>query len=144
MGAFVSGSDVSGSGSDSGCGCRPWGCDRVSHSRDSSGRAAERRTVGNLQRHRELARRVVDLVLQDAHRIVMNGLNLHAVVGRRIFETWHMTRALLETADNGIQDAVWKVILNEGQGTLVDIHDWDRARFEQVIQTHPKALIRFS
>ena len=85
-----------------------------------------------------------DLVLQDAHRIVMNGLNLHAVVGRRIFETWHMTRALLETADNGIQDAVWKVILNEGQGTLVDIHDWDRARFEQVIQTHPKALIRFS
>lgn len=85
-----------------------------------------------------------DLVLQDAHRIVMNGLNLHAVVGRRIFETWHMTRALLETTDNGIQDAIWKVILNEGRGTVVDIEGWERDAFEKVIRTYPKALLRFA
>ncbi|MCB9669131.1 MAG: alcohol dehydrogenase catalytic domain-containing protein [Alphaproteobacteria bacterium] len=84
-----------------------------------------------------------DTVLQDAHRIVMNGLSLHAVVGRRIFETWHMTRALLETQANGIQDAIWKVILNEGRGTVVDIGSWDRDAFEQVIQAHPKAVLRF-
>jgi threonine 3-dehydrogenase len=84
-----------------------------------------------------------DMVLEDAHRIVMNGLSLHAVVGRRIFDTWHMTRALLETTDNGIQDAIWKVILNEGRDTLVDIADWERNAFEAVISTHPKVLLRF-
>lgn len=85
-----------------------------------------------------------DMVLQDAHRIVMNGLQLHAVVGRRIFQTWHMTRALLENRDNGIQDAIWNVILNGGRGTIVDIGEWERQAFERVIQTHPKALIRFA
>ena len=84
-----------------------------------------------------------DLVIQDAHRIVMNGLQLHGVVGRRIFQTWHMTRALLENHDNGIHDAIWNVILNRGEGTLVDIEDWERDSFEAVIQSHPKALIRF-
>ncbi len=85
-----------------------------------------------------------DLVLQDAHRIVMNGLCLHAVVGRRIFETWEMTRALLETRSNGIQDAIWEVILERGEGTIVDIDRWDRSAFEEVIARHPKALLRFS
>jgi threonine 3-dehydrogenase len=85
-----------------------------------------------------------DLVLQDAHRVVMNGLQLHGVVGRRIFQTWHMTRALLENADNGIQDAIWNVILNRGEGTLVDIRDWERDSFERVIRTHPKAVLKFA
>ncbi len=85
-----------------------------------------------------------NLVLQDAHRVVMNGLQLHGVVGRRIFQTWHMTRALLENADNGIQDAIWDVILNKGEGTLVDIGDWERESFEKVIQTHPKAILKFA
>jgi threonine 3-dehydrogenase len=85
-----------------------------------------------------------DLVLQDAHRIVMNGLRLHGVVGRRIFETWHLTRALLEQTDNGIQDAVWKHILNEGKDTEVDIVDWQRDDFEARIQRHPKMLLRFA
>ncbi|MCB9673841.1 MAG: alcohol dehydrogenase catalytic domain-containing protein [Alphaproteobacteria bacterium] len=85
-----------------------------------------------------------DIVLQDAHRIVMNGLQLHAVVGRRIFQTWHLTRALLENRDNGIQDAIWNVILNRGEGTLVDIRDWERNAFECVIKEHPKAVLRFA
>ncbi|MEZ4319225.1 MAG: zinc-binding dehydrogenase [Myxococcota bacterium] len=83
-------------------------------------------------------------VFQDAHRIIMNGLQLHGVVGRRIFQTWHMTRALLENRDNGIQDAIWNVILNRGEGTLVDIQDWERNAFEQVISKHPKAILRFA
>lgn len=85
-----------------------------------------------------------DMVLQDAHRIVMNGLKLDAVVGRRIFETWHMTRALLENPVNGIQDAIWKTILNEGRGTIVDIADFEKTSFEEVIHRHPKAVLRFS
>ena len=84
-----------------------------------------------------------DLVVQDAHRVVMNGLRLHGVVGRRICETWHMTRALLENRSNGVQDAVWKVILGSGRETIVGIEDFETASWEQVIRRHPKALLRF-
>lgn len=85
-----------------------------------------------------------DAVIEDYHRVIMNGLQLHAVVGRRIFQTWEMTRALLENQQAGIQDAVWDVILNGGDGTMVGIEDWNRADFEAMIRTHPKVLIRFA
>jgi threonine 3-dehydrogenase len=85
-----------------------------------------------------------DAIVEDLHRVVMKGLALHGVVGRRIFETWHVTRALLEHRANGIQDAVWETILRKGDDTLVDIRDWERASFEQRIQRHPKVLIRFA
>lgn len=84
-----------------------------------------------------------DLVLQDAHRIVMNGLRLHGVVGRRIFETWHLTRALLENKTNGVQDAVWKTILAAGRDTIHDFDDFEHGAWEKVISHHPKALFRF-
>lgn len=83
-------------------------------------------------------------MVEDYHRVIMNGLQLHAVVGRRIFQTWEMTRALLENQQAGIQQSVWEVILNEGQGTLVDIDDWERDRFETMIRANPKVLIRFA
>jgi threonine 3-dehydrogenase len=85
-----------------------------------------------------------DAVVEDVHRIVMDGLQLHGIVGRRIFGTWEITKRLLEDRSNGIQDAVWNTILNRGEGTLVDIADWDKKSFEGVISRHPKALIRFA
>ncbi len=85
-----------------------------------------------------------DAVIEDYHRVVMNGLKIQGVVGRQIFSTWETTKNLLESRGNGIQDAVWETILNKGEGTMMDIQDWDKARFEQMISTHPKALIRFS
>lgn len=84
-----------------------------------------------------------EATIEDSHRLVMDGLQLHGVVGRRIFETWEITRRLLEDRSNGVQDAVYDVILNGGRGTLVDIRDWERDAFEAVIKAHPKALIRF-
>ncbi len=83
------------------------------------------------------------MTVENYGRIVMNGLALHAVVGRRIFETWTITRSLLEDANNGIQDAIWDVILNRGEDTLVDIRDWEKESFERTISTWPKAVIRF-
>lgn len=83
-------------------------------------------------------------VIQDAHRIVMNGLRLHGVVGRRIFATWNITRGLLEATDNGIQQAVWETILNRGEGPITAIEDWERDSFEQTFQRWPKPLIRFT
>lgn len=85
-----------------------------------------------------------DGVVQDLHRIVMNGLQLHGVVGRQIFGTWEITRRLLEDRSNGVQDAVWETILNAGQGTMVDIADWEPAGFEAMMSAHPKVVIRFA
>ena len=82
--------------------------------------------------------------IEDLHRVVMDGLQLHGIVGRQIFSTWEITKRLLEDRSNGIQDAVFKTILNGGVGTMVDIKDWDKASFENVIRQHPKALIRFA
>ncbi len=84
-----------------------------------------------------------DAVIEDVHRVVMNGLNLHGVVGRRIFGTWEITKRLLEDRSNGIQDKVWEVILNGGQDTVADIGSWEKQSFEGLISRHPKGLIRF-
>lgn len=85
-----------------------------------------------------------DITVQDVHRVVMNGLQLHGVVGRRLFQTWHLTRALLEQPDNGIQNAIWDTILNKGIGTQVHIDDWERDAFQCQIDEHPKVLIHFA
>ena len=74
----------------------------------------------------------------------MDGIHIHGIVGRQIFGTWEITRRLLEDRSNGIQDSIWEAILNSGQGTMVDIRDWERTSFEKVISEHPKALIRFA
>jgi len=83
------------------------------------------------------------MTLENYSRVIMNGLAMHAVVGRRIFETWTITRSLLEDQNNGIQDNIWDVILNRGEGTLVNIREWEKSTFEQTISTWPKAVIRF-
>jgi threonine 3-dehydrogenase len=85
-----------------------------------------------------------DCIVEDFHRVVMDGIQMHGVVGRQIFGTWEITRSLLETRANGIQDAVWEVILNNGEGTLMDIESFDRETFETAIKTHPKVVIRFA
>jgi threonine 3-dehydrogenase len=85
-----------------------------------------------------------DAVIEDCHRVVMDGLQLHAVVGRRIFSTWETTRNLLENPSNGIQKKIWEIILNKGEDTLVDIKDWEFESFERKISSHPKVVIRFA
>ena len=85
-----------------------------------------------------------DAIIEDSHRIVMDGIRMHGVVGRQIFGTWEITRNLLEKQSNGIQDAIWNIILNRGQGTIVDIEGWEHASFEEAICTHPKVVIRFA
>ena len=73
----------------------------------------------------------------------MNGLQFHGVVGRRIFDTWKITRELLEDKSNGIQDAIYNIILNQGDGPIVHIRDWERHSFEEVIRKSPKPIIQF-
>lgn len=77
-------------------------------------------------------------------RLVMNGIALHSVVGRQIFETWLVTKSLLEDRTNQIQDKIWEVILNQGKGTLVDIQDWEASSFQDRITEWPKVVMRFA
>jgi threonine 3-dehydrogenase len=84
-----------------------------------------------------------DAVIESLDRVIVDGISLHAVVGRRIFETWHITRNLLESRDPNIHDLIWDVILQRGQGSVVPFAEYDAARFEEKINSHPKVLLQF-
>ena len=80
-------------------------------------------------------------VIEDVHKLVMDGLHVHGIVGRRLWGTWEITRNLLENRSNGIQDKIWEVILNKGEGSLVPLETWERGAFEEVIRRFPKPVI---
>ncbi|UQA62337.1 zinc-binding dehydrogenase [Polyangium aurulentum] len=84
-----------------------------------------------------------DAVIESFDRMIVDGVSLHSVVGRQIFETWHITRQLLESRDPNIHDLIWEVILNRGEGTMFDFRDYDQAAFQKAITTHPKVVIRY-
>jgi len=83
------------------------------------------------------------MVIDQFSHLVMKGIALHSVVGRQIFETWNVTKSLLEDSNNRIAQQIWDVILNGGDSTLVDIADWDKPVFGESIGMHPKMVIRF-
>ncbi len=85
-----------------------------------------------------------DFRVENFQRIIVKGITTRSIIGRRIFETWEITRSLLETQDNGIQEKIWTVMLNRGRGTIVDYRRFDPATFEKKIRAHPKVLIRWS
>lgn len=84
-----------------------------------------------------------DAVIEGLDRVIVDGITLHAVVGRRIFETWHITRNLLESREPNIHDLVWDVILDRGRDTVVPFAGFDPASFEERIGRHPKVLLQF-
>jgi threonine 3-dehydrogenase len=84
-----------------------------------------------------------DAVIEDFDRVIVDGISLHSVVGRRIFETWHITRNLLESRDPNIHDLIWNVMLNRGEGTMASFGEFRPEVFEKQINTHPKVLLRF-
>jgi threonine 3-dehydrogenase len=85
-----------------------------------------------------------DAVIEDLDRVIVDGISLHSVVGRRIFETWHITKNLLESREPNIHDLIYDVILNGGKGTVVDFKRFEKGPFEQRIQEFPKVLLSFA
>ena len=75
-----------------------------------------------------------DFRIQDFSRLIVKGITVKNVIGRRIFETWEITRNLLESTDNKIQDKIWNVMLNKGRDTIQDIKTFDAATFKKKIQ----------
>jgi threonine 3-dehydrogenase len=84
-----------------------------------------------------------DAVIQSFDRLIVDGISLHSVVGRRIFETWHITRHLLENRDPNIHDKIWDVILERGKGTVTEFTEFAPATFEERIKTYPKVVLKF-
>lgn len=84
-----------------------------------------------------------DAVIEHFDRLIVDGISLHSVIGRRIFETWHITRQLLESRDPNIHDLVYEVILNRGEGTIFDFDEFDPPAFQKAISTYPKIILRY-
>ncbi len=84
-----------------------------------------------------------DAVIEHLDRVIVDGISLHSVIGRRIWETWHVTRNLLESREPNIHDLIWDVILNRGEDTVVPFDEFDADTFEARIGTHPKVLLKF-
>ena len=80
---------------------------------------------------------------QDYNTLVMKGLTLHCVAGRQLWQTWEKTRALMEDVSNGVQEKLFNVILDRGNGTILPIKEYTKEKFEEMMKTHPKFLIQF-
>ena len=84
-----------------------------------------------------------DATIEKFDRVILDGIALHSVIGRRIFETWYITKNLLESREPNIHDLIWDVILKKGNGTVVNFHEFEPKSFEEAIKTHPKVLLRY-
>ena len=84
-----------------------------------------------------------DAVIESFDRLIVDGIAMHSVIGRRVWETWHITRHLLESRDPNIHDLIWDVILNRGDGPIVSFEDYAKDAFEERIKAFPKVVLRF-
>jgi threonine 3-dehydrogenase len=85
-----------------------------------------------------------DLTIPQFEDIITAGKRIHSVVGRRVFSTWEITKQLLEDKSNGIQDKVWKHVLEEGKGTILPLAEFTQERFEKNLTEYPKTLVQIS
>lgn len=84
-----------------------------------------------------------DAIIESFDRLIVDGINMHSVIGRRIWETWHITRHLLESREPNIHDLIWEVILNGGDGPILPFWDLEPARLEEAINNYPKVVLDF-
>ncbi|MBI4088219.1 zinc-binding dehydrogenase [Candidatus Kaiserbacteria bacterium] len=76
--------------------------------------------------------------------VIVRGLTLHGIIGREIFRTWQIAQRVLSDKTNGVQDAIWKTILKEGKGTVLDFKNFTPESFEQAMNEHPKIIFKIN
>lgn len=81
--------------------------------------------------------------IQALDRMIVSGITLHSVIGRRLFQDWYTTRNLLEDRTNGIQDRILEVILGGGDAALMHAEDFAPDRFETILAAWPKPILQF-
>ena len=74
--------------------------------------------------------------------VVVRGLTIHCIIGRKIFKTWQISQSMLSDKKNGIQDAIWNVIFKKGEGTILPMKDFTPESFETAMNAHPKILFK--
>ena len=76
--------------------------------------------------------------------MVVGGLTMHGIIGRRIFGTWQIAQRMLSDKTNGIQDAIWNVVLKVGKGTIFDFNKFTPESFEKAMDEHPKMIFKIN
>ncbi len=84
-----------------------------------------------------------DYTLSNFQEIIMYGKSLHSVVGRRVFQTWYSLSNLLKSKGHNLQEKIFEVILNKGDGTIIPFQSFERNTFEKTIQKYPKVIFKF-
>ena len=83
-----------------------------------------------------------NLVIPKFSRVIMRGLTIHNIIGREIFRTWQIAQRILNDKSNGIQDAIWNVILKKGKGTILPFQDFTPESFEKAMNENPKIIFK--
>src|SRR3989338_1846743 len=79
-----------------------------------------------------------------SRNIVVRGLTIHGIIGREFFKTWQIAQRMLSDKTNGIQDAMWDVIMKKGKGTILDFHTFTPENFEKAMNEHPKIVFKIN
>lgn len=84
-----------------------------------------------------------DFIIPKFSRLIVKGLTLHGVIGRRIFTTWQVAQRVLSDKSNGVQDKIWDVILKKGRGTVLSFDKYNKEDFETAMKENPKIIFKF-
>lgn len=84
-----------------------------------------------------------DFTIPKFSRVVVKGITLHSVIGRKIFGTWQTAQRVLSDKTNGVQEKIWDVILKKGEGTIIPFSEYDKDSFEKKMSEHPKIIFKF-
>ena len=85
-----------------------------------------------------------DLTIPKFNRTIVRGLTFHCIIGREILRTWQIAQRMLSDKTNGIQEKIWKVILKEGKGTILDFAAFTPESFEKAMNENPKIVFKIN
>lgn len=83
-----------------------------------------------------------DFMIPKFKDIIVKGVTLHGVIGRQIFNTWQIAQRVLSDKANGVQDKIWEIVLNKGEGTVVDFDQYTAEMFKEKMERSPKILVK--
>lgn len=84
-----------------------------------------------------------DFTIPNFSSLVVKGFTLHNVIGRHIFKTWQVSQRVLSDKKNGIQDAIWNIILNNGVGPIISLDEYSIELVEEKMKQYPKLVFGF-
>lgn len=81
-----------------------------------------------------------NFVIPNFSRMIVKGFTIHNIIGRQIFKTWQIAQRILSDKSNGIQDAIWNIIMKQGRGTILPLSSYDQTAVEAAMAEHPKLV----